>query len=68
MQTKIINKDISAMSSTSDQIIREEAVRAKDMVETGYIKLARCLFDIYKHQIDRLWNLVVDHSLSYIHR
>ena len=46
------------MSSTSDQIIREEAVRAKDMVETGYSKLARCLFDIYNQNLYTKWEYV----------
>ena len=30
-----------------EQELREEALEARNMVEIGYMKLARCLYDIY---------------------
>ena len=39
-----------------EQELREEALEARNMVEIGYMKLARCLYDIYYRDAFRTWD------------
>ena len=43
-------------SKPADQILREEALQARDMVERGYMKLAKCLYDIYYQNSFKGWD------------
>lgn len=46
------------IANSPEQLIREEAIRAKDMVEFGYMKLARCLYDIYNQNLYQKWDYI----------
>lgn len=59
MATKIISRKSQEVIPTlsPQDILREEAIRAKDMVESGYMLLARCLYDIYHQDVfSTYWN------------
>lgn len=59
MSTKVVSrKSQEAIPTLSPQdLLREDARRAKDMVESGYMLLARCLYDIYHQDVfSNYWN------------
>ena len=58
MKAKVIERSETASVVTSDQLLREEAIDAKNMVERGYMKLARCLYDIYKQNVYTKWDYI----------
>jgi hypothetical protein len=61
MATKVITRKSQAVMHTlsPQDLLREEAVRAKDMIESGYMLLARCLYDIYHQDVySTYWNYI----------
>lgn len=74
-KTTIIERSASEISSiiASSATIRQEALQARDMVEVGYMKLAKCLYDIYTQNIYQTWNFsnfesYVDTELQFNYR
>lgn len=53
----VVQREPNSVASinTADITLREEAKQARDMVELGYMKLARCLYDIYYQGAFRTW-------------
>jgi hypothetical protein len=58
MKAKVVSRSESMSEQSSDQLVRDEALKARDMVETGYMKLARCLYDIYQQSLYAKWEYV----------
>jgi hypothetical protein len=60
VKTTMLERESSGMTSAvnADQLLREEAIRAKDMVELGYMKLAKCLYDIYNQSLYQNWDFL----------
>lgn len=59
MKAKVVSRNSQvAMPTLSPQdLLREEAVRARDMVDNGYMLLAKCLYDIYHQDVfSTHWN------------
>lgn len=59
MKTKVVsrNSQMAMPTLTPQEILREEALRARDMVDTGYMLLAKCLYDIYHQDVfNTHWN------------
>lgn len=58
MKTTVISREATETLSTTSghQALREEALNAREMVEVGYMKLARCLFDIYTQNVYQTWD------------
>jgi hypothetical protein len=58
MKTTIINRDTTEITATTTghQALREEALIAREMVEVGYMKFARCLYDIYIQNVYKTWD------------
>ena len=57
-KTTVIERSASEVSSiiASSTAIRQETLQARDMVEIGYMKLARCLYDIYTQNMYQTWD------------
>lgn len=59
MKAKVIsrNSQVAMPVTTQEDQLREEALHAKDMIDSGYMMLARCLYDIYHQNIfSNHWN------------
>lgn len=56
--TTVIERSASEVTTilSNANLLREEAMRAKDMVEIGYMKLAKCLYDIYTQNVYQAWD------------
>jgi hypothetical protein len=66
------NSEVSSILSNASSL-REEAIRAKDMVEIGYMKLAKCLYDIYTQNVYQVWDFpnfenYIDSELQFNYR
>ena len=74
-KTTVIERSASEVSSiiASSTAIRQETLQARDMVEIGYMKLARCLYDIYTQNMYQTWDFpsfesYVDAELQFNYR
>lgn len=59
MATKVVSRKTQSVIPTlsPQDILREDAIRAKDMIESGYMLLAKCLYDIYHQDVfSTYWN------------
>ena len=57
-KTTVTQREVLVAPPTKsvEQELREEAKEARDMVEIGYMRLARCLYDIYYRDAFRTWD------------
>lgn len=61
MKSKVLSRNTQSSMPTlsAEELLREEAIKAKEMIDTGYMILARCLYDIYHQDIySTYWNFV----------
>lgn len=59
MKTKVISRNSQTAMPilTPQDLLREEALKARDMVDQGYMLLAKCLYDIYHQDVfNTHWN------------
>lgn len=74
-KTTLIERSSNEVSSiiANSAAIRQETLQARDMVEIGYMKLAKCLYDIYTQNIYQTWDFpnfenYVDSELQFNYR
>jgi hypothetical protein len=74
-KTTVIERSANEVSTilSNANNLREEALRAKDMVEIGYMKLAKCLYDIYTQNVYQTWDFpsfesYIDSELQFNYR
>lgn len=59
MATKVVSRkaQMTIPTLSPQDLLREDAIRARDMIESGYMLLAKCLYDIYHQDVfSTYWN------------